>query len=245
MSAQTLTNAKLWVAGFDWSGDMNALALKYGAELQDKTNFASGGFHERLPGLQFFSFNHEGYWSDGVNAIDDAIFNTVFAAKNTVMTFDPSNAAAEGDICYTGQIDVANYAPGAKVGEVLKFSVSGDSDGDPLVRGTLMASRTVTASGNGPINQLGAVAAGKKVYAALHVLQGVSGTTPTLAVKVQSAAAVGFASPTDRITFSSANAPGAQWGSAAGAITDQFWRVNFTVGGTTPSFPFVVVVGIR
>ena len=245
MSTQVLANAKIWVGGFDLSGDLSAIALKYGAELKETTNFASGGFKTRLPGLQSFSFQHEGHWSGGTGNVDDAIFNSLFALQNTVMSLDPTAAGVEGDHAYTGQVDVASYAPGAKIGDVFAFSVSGESDGAPLVAGTLVANRNVNASGSGSVFNLGAVAAGQSVYASLHVLAPVTGTTPTLNVILQSAALVGFGSPANRITFAQATANGAQWGSAAGAITDAFWRVSYTIGGTSPSFPFVVVAGIR
>ena len=245
MAAQVLTNARIWVAGFNFSGDLNAIALKYGADMVDKTNFLSGGVRERLAGLLSFSFQHEGYWQGGANNVDDAIWNSLFAIKNSVMSLDASGAGVEGDSAYAGQVDVAKYEPGAKVGDMFAFSVSGDSDGDPLVSGTLVANRTATSSGNSAGYQLGAVSAAQKVYAALHVLQGVSGTLPTLNAVLQSSVDNTFASPTSRITFAQATAPGAQWMSQAGAITDTWWRLNYTLGGTTPSFPVVAVVGIR
>ena len=243
---QILSNAKLWVGGFDLSGDMNAIALKYGADMKEKTTFASGGFRERLPGVQFYSFQHEGFWTGGTGNVDDAIFNSAFNVQNTVMTIDGQGAGAEGDIAYTGQVNLASYTPGAKHGDVLAFSVSGDSDGDVLVRGKVCLNGTKTSSSTGTIFNLGAVTSAQKVYAALHVIDPVSGSTPTLDVVIESAALVGFGSPTTRITFSQANAKGAQFKSTAGAITDAFWRVKWTIGGTsTPTFPFVVVIGIR
>jgi hypothetical protein len=246
-SPQVLSNAKLWINGFDFSGDHNALALKYGADIVDAT-VLSQTTRSRLPGLQFFSFQHEGLWSGGAGNIDDAIFNSAFALQNTEMSIDPQTGGGiEGDLAYTGQVNLSKYEPGAKIGDALAFSVSGDSDGAPLVRGTLLANRTVVATGNGSVFQLGAVLTGQLAYAALHVLAPVAGTTPTLNVKVQSAALVGFGSPVDRIIFAQASASGSQWGApAVGPITDQFWRVTYTVGGTGgPSFPFVVVAGFR
>jgi len=245
MSSQVLVNAKLWCAGFDWTGDVNVLALKAGADMIEKTNFGSAGFRERLPGLKFFSFQHDGFVNPGANLADDAIFNTVFAVKNSVMSIDPQGAGVEGDFAYTGQVDLVKYSPAAPIGKMFGFQIAGDGDGAPLVRGQLMANRTVTVTGNGTAFQLGAVGATQKVYASLHVLRGVSGTAPTLNVKLQSAPASNFAAPTDRITFSQAIAAGAQWGApASGAITDTWWRAVWTLGGTTPSFPFVVVAGI-
>jgi hypothetical protein len=35
-----------------------------------------------------------------------------------------------------------------------------------------------------------------------------------------------------------------QWLPLSGAITDDWWRITATVGGTTPSFRFAVILGI-
>jgi hypothetical protein len=248
MSSQILSNAKLWLDGYDLSGDVNALAIRYGAEIKDATP-VSAVSRVRLPGLRAFGFAHEGFWNGGVGNVDDALFQRLGLA-NTVMSVSASalfgGAGAEGEIADTGQVVEAAYSPGAKIGDVLAFSVAGEAGAGPLVRGTVCLNGTKTVTGSGSVFQLGAVSAAQKLYAALHVLAPVAGVTPTLNVKVQSAALVGFGSPTDRITFAQAVALGAQWGApAAGAITDQFYRVTWTIGGTgSPSFPFVVVVGI-
>jgi hypothetical protein len=55
----------------------------------------------------------------------------------------------------------------------------------------------------------------------------------------------GFPSPATRLTFAQKTAAGYEFKSAAGAITDDWWRVDWTIGGTaTPTFSFVVAVGI-
>jgi hypothetical protein len=62
---------------------------------------------------------------------------------------------------------------------------------------------------------------------------------------IQSDNAEAFTTPTARITFAQATAAGAQLLSANGAITDDWWRVNYTIAGTAPSFTFGVAIGIR
>jgi hypothetical protein len=127
-------------------------------------------------------------------------------------------------------------------------TISGSSSTGPVVRGTLLhpsnVSRTSTSTGTG--RQLGAVVAGKSMYAALHVISA-SGTNPTLAVILQSDDNAGFTTATSRITFSTATASAnrAQLSSVAGAITDDYWRISYTIGGTsTPTFAFAVTAGI-
>ncbi|HEY9416720.1 MAG TPA: hypothetical protein VIQ30_18350, partial [Pseudonocardia sp.] len=86
---------------------------------------------------------------------------------------------------------------------------------------------------------VGAVASGQFAYAALHVFS--AGTTMT--VQVQSAATVGFASPTTRGTFSAATAVGGLWLTrVAGPITDTYWRLN--VSAITGTFQVAGVIAI-
>jgi hypothetical protein len=103
--------------------------------------------------------------------------------------------------------------------------------------------RTVT--GNGTARQLGLVGATQKLYASLHVVD--ASVADTLDVKIQSDDASGMGTPTDRITFTQATAVGAQYATpVSGPIaTDTWWRVSYTIGGTSPSFKFAVVVGIQ
>jgi hypothetical protein len=79
----------------------------------------------------------------------------------------------------------------------------------------------------------------------VHVLS-VAGTAPSITVSVESDDASGFASATTRLTFDAATAVGGQILRTDGsAITDTWWRVAWTIAGTTPSFLFASVLGIR
>jgi len=51
-------------------------------------------------------------------------------------------------------------------------------------------------------------------------------------------------SATSRMVFAQATGITSEWLPLAGAITDDYWRLAVTVGGTTPSFNYVVVLGI-
>jgi hypothetical protein len=62
-----------------------------------------------------------------------------------------------------------------------------------------------------------------------------------LSVKVQSDDAVGFASPTDRLTFSAATQAGYQWLDLGGAIaSDSYWRASWTLPSGAASFALMV-----
>lgn len=243
MASQVLTDAKLYVASFDLSGDMNALALTYSADMLDATTFGQSARINKA-GLKSIVAQHEGLWdSDGTDEPDDVFFSRIGTA-NVPVTISPQTGA-DGEVAFLFRAVHSEYAPGASVGDLFAFSVGmqGD-DGAPLVRGMVLHPATArTATGNGTARQLGAVSATQDVYGALHVLAA-SGTNPTLDVTVRSDDGSGFASPTTRLTFAQKTAIGSDWQTAAGAITDDWWRVTYTIGGTNPSFTFVVAVGI-
>lgn len=242
--SQVLTDAKLYVAGFDVSGDMNALALTYSAEMKDATTFGNST-RVNAGGLKSIVAQHEGLWaSNGTDDPDDVFFSRIGTADIPV-TICPTTGA-DGEVAFLFRAVHSEYTPGAEVGELYAFTVSMQgADGAPLVRGkVLQPAGAETASADGTGRELGAVAADETLYGSLHVLAA-SGTTPTLNVIVQSDADNTFASPLTRLTFAQKTAIGSDWQTVAGAITDTWYRVSFTIGGTNPSFSFVVAVGIK
>jgi len=231
------------IDGYDFSGDHNALALDFGVDAVEDTNFGDTT-HIFLGGLELTEATLEGAADHGNATVEGRHFGNVGVA-DTLMTLGPEGAD-DGEIAYVLKALSASYSPGASIGELLRFTVRANMSGDRLIRGTVMHNATRTSSGNGTARQLGAVSATQKVYVALHVIATVSGTSPTLDVIVQSDNASGMSSPTSRVTMTQKTALGSEMKSTAGAITDDWWRVNYTIGGSsTPTFPFIVTVGIR
>lgn len=126
----------------------------------------------------------------------------------------------------------------------LAMGVLGGNGSGVAVRGACLhpPATARTSSASGTAIQVGAVSATQRMYGALHVTAA-SGTTPSLTVKIQSSATEG-GSYTDRITFTAATDVTYQWSNVAGAVTDTWWRVTWTISGTDPSFEFAVVAGI-
>lgn len=113
------------------------------------------------------------------------------------------------------------------------FSAAGLQHGELV---TLAPPGTRTASGSG-----GAAVSAHRTDARLTLdVTAVSGTSPTMTVTVETAgdgvtwSAVG--------TFTAVTATGTQRKTFFGL--DQYVRVSWTVGGTTPSFTFSVIGGI-
>lgn len=238
MAHKVLTNGKIWLAQYDLSADVNALACEYTAAAVDDTNFGDTS-EVLLGGVRSTVIEASGRW-DQANA-DTALFNRV-GTTDVPVSFALDDGA-EGEVGYSLRALEASYSPRGEHGELFGFDATARGT-DELVRGTVMLNATKTVAGTSTARELGAVSASQKVYAALHVISA-SGTSPTLDVVVRSDAASDMATPVSQITFTQATGATSEFLSAAGAITDTWWDISFTIGGTSPSFAFVVVVGIK
>lgn len=237
MAKQVLTNAKVFLDGSDLSGYLNAVAINYSAEMLDDTAFGDDT-KSSLGGLKAVTAQHEGFWN---SPHDEALFGLI-GYQNKPMTVCP-DAGAAGDRAFFFNSELAEYSPGGAHGELYAFSVSANSSGD-LVRGEILINASAAiASGNGAGANLGAVSAGQKLYAALHVLS--ASAADTLDVTIESDIDNTFTSAVDQIVFTQATDEGGQYAEKAGPITDTWFRIKYTIGGTSPSFDFVVAVGIR
>jgi hypothetical protein len=240
MSSFVLTNSKLWLAQFDLSGDLSQMALKSGADAKDATTFGQTT-RVRKGGLRSVMMQHEGFVNTGTNLADEVLFNRIGTGLLPA-TISPTGGV-EGDPAYSFLSELSRYEPGAEVGEMLAFSVEGEAQSD-LVSGKIMHNATRIGSGFGTAFQLGAVPVGKRLFAALHVVAA-SGPTPLLSVTVQSDNASGFPSTTIVGTFGAKTTTAFEWLTPiAGPITDDWWRVVWTITGTSPSFTFIAFVGI-
>lgn len=236
---------KLWVGGYDLSGDLRGFSFDASVEMQDDTVLGDST-RSNDPGLNDFTLQHEGIWRAGTGA-PDATLNAQKGLANVLASLTPVDDS-EGAIAYFMRTTQGLYTPGGTVGEILRFSVSlSASGGIGAIRGSLMVNANLASTADGTARQLGAVSASQSLYAGLHVLS-VTGSSPTLDVIVESDSQEDFAaSPTTRITFTQADAIGSEWATpVGGAITDDWWRIGWTIGGTSsPAFDAVVVVGIQ
>lgn len=241
MATFVLTDASILLGGVDLTAKSNQIQLTYEVEAQDATVF---GNDTRINkgGLWVISGEVGGFTDEDLAG--SAIFDAVGAGPSVFQVAAPGDDGTAG---YAFRSMAASHQPlGGSVGEMAADSLSlvGKS-GAPLVRGTILHPSTArTSTGTGTGRELGAVAADEKVYGALNVVAA-SGSSPTLDVVVESDDNSGFTSATTRLTFSQQTGVGADWQSAAGAITDTHWRVSYTIGGSSPSFTFQCLVGIR
>lgn len=252
MASFALTNAVILVGGYDVSSFTGSLDDLGGVvQMNDAPHFGSKGHMIRVPGLKSYMTALSGNADYASAAAVSRAFPLSGVGSQNVVSVLPnvSGTPTAGDPChFTRALNSSIQSPGGAVGDLATFNMGLTSD-TAMVDGIVLhplASRTST--GTGTITAMTGPTASQYLFAGLHV-GAVTGTSPTLDVIVQSAALVGFGSPTTRITFSQATGSSSytsQWATpVAGAITDGFWRVSYTIGGSaTPTFPFAVVIGV-
>lgn len=258
MADQVLINPKLYIAGLDASGDISSCAINYSADAVDDTKAnVGGGFRTvkggfKLANLAFSGIVNESVIAGPVVNSDETLFPKVGSADQpAIVGVDPGLA---GNIAYMMRAVIDKLAYGDALGDMFKFDVNLDMSVGGLRRGTVILdpSAPKTVSGNGAGFQLGAVSVTQKVYACLMALGGgisgvVSGTAgPTFTGVLQSSVDNTFGAPTTRLTFAAKTASfQSEWLELAGPITDQWWRLNYTIAGTNPSFPIICAVAIQ
>lgn len=254
MSKAILTNVRLFAGAVDLTGAANQVEVASSVEVKETTNFGSVDangrlWQENIAGLFSTELNVSGFWEAGSGSFVDDDMWANFGGVGPWSVSGPDGSIAEGNTAYLVNAVRTSYSALAAVGDVAPFSGVAMSTG-AFARGvTLLTPSTArTATGTGSIVQIGAVPAGRAMRAALHVVS-IAGTTPTFAAILQSAATVGFASPTTRATFttvsSAAGTRSAEWQTTAiGPITDAFWRISYTITGTTPSYVVWATAGI-
>jgi len=244
VSIQYWSDMSILVGGLELAGHGKDVNLATEVNPLDATSYASQGWTELIGGNKSATINLGLMQDMAAGSVDDTAWSLLGVADIPHSLCTPS---ADGSLAYLWRGIPLSYSPTmSPVGDLAMTQIAGQSSTGGVVRGSLIhpgsASRTASSVGTG--RQLGAVVSGKSMYAALHVLSA-AGTTPSLTVIVQSDDNSGFTTPTTRISFSAASTGNTyQWGSVAGAITDDWWRISYTISGTGPSFSFAVTAGI-
>lgn len=244
MAKTVLLNTRVFAGGADLTGVSNKIELSAEIDEQNVTSFGSNGWTESLGGLGSTEITGGGQWEAGdPGRVDNETWSTLSGRTLQPWTVCPLSASV-GDLAYATDALRTTYTQGGEVGNVAPWDASA-AGVSPLLRGTVAhppgTARTVSGEGTGL--ELGSVGDGQRIYAVLHVLS-VSGTSPSLTVEVESDIDNTWTAPTTQLSFDPATAPGGQVASAAGPITDTWWRVVWDITGTSPSFLFVATLAI-
>lgn len=249
MAVQAVLNQQIVLADFDASCRITDYAGSVDVDEKETTTVCSTGWAEYVAGLKRWQLSASGFVDFAAANVDSKLgISGSFAGSIIPVTVCPTaNGGADGEIAFTGKgLETSYQILSGAPGELAPFSLTAMGLSAPLVRGTVLhpSATARSASGTGTGRQLGALSATQSMFLALHVVA-ISGA-PTFSVVLESDDNSGFTSPTTRLTSASYSAStGAEWQSVAGAITDTYWRVKWTVtGGTAPSISFLAVAGI-
>lgn len=242
MAKSVLQNQIVLVDDYDITGDTNAVAIDYGAEVKDCTVLGNDT-RVNLGGLKTVQVQVAGFYDAATQ--DEEVFANI-GTSNKPISFGESDTV--GSVSYFFNAVSGEYQVGETVGEVLPFSLGAGAQGN-LVRGVLAHNARSTAETStdvGTAIQLGAVSSTQKLYAVLHVLESNGSGDQTLDVLVESDDNAGFTSGITRLTFTQATTTGtSEMLELDGPLTDDYFRVSFTIAGSgSPSFKFVVFFGV-
>jgi len=243
VAKQVLKNLGLYYGPLALASQVNQVALEATAPEVDVSTFDTTGYAETLAGLLKASLRFDGFW-DAAEP-DASAFAQISKADWPATVVKPAGTVpAVADVAYFLLASEFSYTLGGQVGAASRLSLALTGAG-ALLRGAVADYQAAaTATGNGTGSNLGAVTAAQRLYYAVHVV-GASGTTPTLDLVIESDDADTFASATTRVTVAQFNDVGTAYGSVAGPITDTWWRVTRTLGGTSPEFTYLVALAIR
>ena len=239
MATFVQTNVGLYWGGYSLASSFNAIALNLGNSPQDDTVYGDT-FVSNAAGLSSVQLEAEGFWESAT----DSVLQSGLAGNvaDTVLSVTPVDQAA-GSPSLFSKVTTSTYNPisTGTVGSMMGFSLSAEGRGEKSVSGEILViPATYTSSSETVTNaSIGAVSATQSVYSAIHV----TSANGTLDVIVESAPS-NWSGESTRITHTQFTALGAEMKSAAGAITDAYWRVKWTVGGGDPSFDFICSLGI-
>lgn len=247
MSVTKWTDAHLFVGSRDLTGKSNRVSLSYSAAMLDATTFGNTTKVNHA-GILEWQLQGEGLYdagtdvaATGVSFVEsdspDGLFNLVGAAGCLVSLTDVT--PAYGGLAYILKVTTADIGFFGGHGDLIPFSISAQPTKYGCRGSVLLPNAQKTGAGTGTPQQIAALTSDQRLVAGLHVLA-FDGTTMTM--KVQSDDGVGFASPTDVITFTAATGLTSEWKEAAGPISDDWFRTSWAFTGT--SFTALVVVGI-
>lgn len=243
MAKIVLFNVRAFAGATDLTAVTNKVEVDPKVEAVPVTNYGSAGWVELLGGLAETDIMAAGFWESGADAsfVDPAMFAALGAVGPWSVAPD---GAADGALAYLTNALTAEYKPiQGGVGDAAGFEAMAKGS-TKLARGVIAhpPGTARTATGVGASNSIGALSASQSLYVNLHVLS-VSGTTPSITVRIESDDNSGFTSPVTVTTFAAATAIGGQHLKVTGPTADSFFRAAWTVSGTTPSFLFLVTLG--
>jgi len=230
-------NTRLLVDGFDFSGDTKGVTLSFQTSQLDASTLQSSAA-KKIPGPTDGTLECQGYWGGGdVGKLDDEI-NARLGSETPCVVSVLFDTRAVGNPAYTQR---TTWAQQMKIDSPIDNLITLDSTWQNVTdRGYCVADATISATGGQTVIDFGA-AGTLGGWAALHVTA-IAGTASGATFTVQSAALVGFGTPTTHATFTLSDT-GGYLVTFAGAV-GRYVRINCTGLGGADSITVHAIVGV-
>ena len=159
MAKFIFNDGKAFSGGYDLSSHITSVNLEITADELDATTINSGGFRSKLGGLKDSTLQLDGFYEAGANQPDALLGASV--GNELIVTTVPD--AGVGNTAYFMKSRLFSYNLFGAVGEIAPFSISKSQSSDVVVQGNIQIDSALTATGNSPGVQLGAVGATENV----------------------------------------------------------------------------------
>lgn len=249
MGTLAANNVTTWFSGFDMTGQLNSTGLAMSYDALDATVYqpatVTNPSRVRVAGLEDAQLNESGFWEAGAGLLDPTAFTALGGASQVVSA---SPDGAESSVAYLFRARQFAYEIFGQVGELIPFRLTAQSArGSGLASVAAVRGRVLKAKGNvsgtggmGSVVELGPVASGQYLYAAVHVFS--AGTT--ISMDLASDDSADFLSGTTRGSIGPITTTGGTWMTrVAGPITDTHYLFNVTA--CTGTFSIACTAGIR
>lgn len=239
------TGTRVWMDGRQAACIINEITQEAELDEAEVTTLCST-LKDYIPGLAEVTIELEGYFDTNTvspaNTMEALFHSKISSSEVFPVTFAPDGGGDIGDGVYLMNGFLQEYSIENTVDEAAAVEATMRCSSS-LARGRVLhtdiTARTVTGDhGNAPsattVDNTTSTANG-----GIAVLQvsAVSGTTPTLVVKVQHSA--NGTTWADLATFSSQNSVNGEYVTVpAGTTVNRYLRAQWTITGTTPSFNF-------
>ena len=215
-----------------------SVTLDKNAEILDGTTFGSTS-RDKVAGLVDVKMSIDGFSSLGADSIEEDSFTHLGSTFPCLVV--PETGIDDGDMGFFFEAIGATLNQLGDVGSISPFTIEVEGKSH-LIKGTVLKYGTITNGvTNGTAYQVGAVSATEKVYAAFFILEATAVTDLDFSIKSDDAE--GFPSGIEKIAWEDQTDRASKWATpVAGAITDDWWRVEMSLTGT--SAKVAVVMGI-
>jgi hypothetical protein len=242
MGKTVLKNGIILLGSHDASAQHSSIGLTQGLDVKEATTFNATGTKEKVAGLPDNSFEGGGYHVFGASDAqpDKALMDTsagIFTFEDLLVQMGEEGNASGAQIYFMAGVH-GEYKITMSVGEVIAFTVSGESNGKCIYGHCLGKG---TGAGNGTPYHGFATSAAQTLWGGLNCTA-FDGTSLDVLLKSDTVENFG-GTPETRITFAQLTDVGYELASDPGASLDTWYRYEATFVGT--SVAFTVSMGIR